>query len=358
MNRWKQQAPLFYFYWNCAEQQRRRWQKADDNFSSEMDSSEQKDWSEPKKRRHISPPSIIYITTAMATPQPQQSSSGRRAGTFNYGIEETKQLFEIMEKILPIGTDEWTKVVDEHSIKYPGRTVLSIRRRYQNLHRKQAPTGSPNMPDDVRQAKRIKYKIGKKAELSDGTEEFTLEDGFQKSNENDEDGIELHETAVDSPATGVVPPLPTAARSVPVDESTITPTKRSYNSRVSSPFPGGDRFLQSYQLSLQQDRISQEREARRWERERIERKEAMERDRMERKEAIERDRIERQEARKARDDMMKMLGIAVSQFANAMATNSNNVSAVFRPGQAPRFENMNGDSVSVPLPPPEDEEDE
>ena len=92
-----------------------------------------------------------------------QQSSGRKAGTLNYGMEETKHLFDIMERILPIGTDEWNKVLDEHSIEYSGRTVLSIQCRYQNLHRKQAPTGSLNMPEDVKQAKRIKYKIGKRA---------------------------------------------------------------------------------------------------------------------------------------------------------------------------------------------------
>ena len=40
------------------------------------------------------------------------------------------------------------------------------------------------MPEDVRQAKRIKYKIGKRAELCDGTEEFRLEDGFQPDSDN------------------------------------------------------------------------------------------------------------------------------------------------------------------------------
>ena len=138
--------------------------------------------------RHVSPPlpSIIYITTVMA---PRQSSLGRKAGTLNYGLEETKHLFDIMERILPIGTDEWNKAVDEHSINYAGRIVLSIRRRYQNLNRKQAPTGSPNMPEDVRQAKRLKYKIGKKAELSDGTKEFNLEEGFKHSDEHEDDTI-------------------------------------------------------------------------------------------------------------------------------------------------------------------------
>ena len=297
---------------------------------------------------------------------PQQSTAGRKAGALNYGIEETKYLFDIMETLLPIGTEEWNKVLDEHSKQYSGRTVLSIRRRYQNLHRKNAPTGSPNMPDDVRQAKRIKYKIGKKAELSDGTEEFHLENGFKSSYENEEhtntivdvttgepNSLERNQPTVESTVQltnnsrntsgNDKTPAAAAPTSVPRDDNTsITPTKRSYTSRVSTPvssfpFPGGgDQFLQTYQMSLQQEKLSQEREARRWERERVEREEARERDRMQRREE--------------REDMMKMIGIAVSQLANAMASNNNSMSAVFRPGQTPRFEGMNGESISLPLP--------
>ena len=317
-NRWRQQAPLIY-YWN----RRREQEKEDDENSS---SSEQDDDSLPS---HISPPTVIYITnpTAMTT-KPQQSSSGRKAGALNYGFEETKHLFDIMERILPIGTDEWKAVLDEHSVKFPGRTVLSIRRRYQTLHRKQAPTGSPNMPEDVRQAKRIKHNIGKRAELCDGTEEFNLEEGFKNTVESVNDdagapGIQSNETTqttqptVDSTSAVVAPTNPS-------EDSTITPTKRSYNSKFSSPpFPGGDRFLQTYQMSLQQERLYQEREARRWERERLERQ-------------------------SARDDMMKMIGVAVSQFATAIAGGNNNVSAVFSPRQAPRFEGLNGEPIVLP----------
>ena len=214
------------------------------------------------------------------------------------------------------------------------------------------------MPEDVRQAKRIKYKIGKKAELSDGTEEFHLEDGFKSSNENEEhitiavttpgepNSLQTTQPTVESTVQLINTSSgnnKTPAASVPRDDSTsITPTKRSYTSRVSTPvssfpFPGGgDQFLQTYQMSLQQDKLSQEREARRWERERVEREEARERDRMQRREE--------------REDMMKMIGIAVSQLANAMASNNNSMSAVFRPGQTPRFEGMNGESISLPLP--------
>mmetsp|Transcript_86226 Transcript_86226/g.175145 ORF Transcript_86226/g.175145 Transcript_86226/m.175145 type:complete len:290 (+) Transcript_86226:2-871(+) len=269
-----------------------------------------------------------------------------------------------METLLPIGTEEWNKVLDEHSKQYSGRTVLSIRRRYQNLHRKNAPTGSPNMPDDVRQAKRIKYKIGKRAELCDGTEEFHLEDGFQpdsNTNHTFQSTVAVAgdrqctprtqstvqpSTLVDSTTTTAPAPAP-AARTIssttvpPSDGSTITPTKRTYTSRVSSasPFPpssgGGDKFLQTYQLSLQQERLFQERESRRWERERIERQEA-------------------------REDMMKMIGVAVSQFANAIGSGGNhtNLSAVFAPRQAPRFEGVNGEPVQLPNIDSDDQEED
>ena len=132
------------------------------------------------------------------------------------------------------------------------------------------------MPDDVRQAKRIEYKIGKKAELSDGTEEFHLEDGFKNSNEHEQDITNdqrrstptTHSTVqstiqstTSSSITKDTPPP--AAPQADHSGSTITPTKRSYTSRVQtqSPFPGGDRFPQTYQMSLQQDELYQEREA-------------------------------------------------------------------------------------------------
>ena len=76
-NRWRQQAPLVFFYWNLYVERQRRIEQR--NLLSE-----QKDWLEQKACGQISPPppSIIYITTttAMAS-QPQQSSSGQKAGT-------------------------------------------------------------------------------------------------------------------------------------------------------------------------------------------------------------------------------------------------------------------------------------
>ena len=46
---------------------------------------------------------------------------------------------------------------------------------------------------------------------------------------------------------------------------------------------------------------------------------------------------------------MKMIGVAVSQFANAIGSgNHTNLSAVFAPRQAPWFEGLNGEPVQLP----------
>ena len=57
-----------------------------------------------------------------------------------------------------------------------------------------------------------------------------------------------------------------------------------------------------------------------------------------------------------------MIGIALSQFANAIASGdagtSNGMSAVFSPRQAPRFEGANGERISLPTASTSSEEDE
>ena len=193
------------------------------------------------------------------------------------------------------------------AIKYGGRTIVSIRRRYQTLYRKQAPTGSPNMPDDVRQAKRVKHKIGTKAMLGDGEEHFDLIEGFKGEEEELNFG----------PTTNPTQPTQEIA------DSTITPSKRTY---TRAPTPTGDSFLQAYQLSLQQDKVQHERQEKRWERDRQERLKA--RDRADKREEKQRDK--RLEARdradkreeKRRDDMIKLIGVAVTNLSSAWSANS------------------------------------
>ena len=108
---------------------------------------------------------------------------GRASGSRNFGLDKLHFMLDYLEKILPIGPDEWEQVMQHHNHAYPkpGRDVYAIRRKYMTLQRKTIPTGDPTCPPEVKQAKRIKYKLGQKADLGDATEPFDLENGFEDS---------------------------------------------------------------------------------------------------------------------------------------------------------------------------------
>ena len=59
----------------------------------------------------------------------------------NYTTEERLNFLRIMEEILTIDPDEWRQVTDLYSTTYSGRTTVSIRRKYHDLHHTKLPTG-------------------------------------------------------------------------------------------------------------------------------------------------------------------------------------------------------------------------
>ena len=83
-----------------------------------------------------------------------------------------------MLEVIPISGFDWNFVEEEHAKKFPGRDVLSLRRKFALLHRRQIKTGDTNMPKDVRLAKRIKYLQGQRADVGDCTEVFDIERGM------------------------------------------------------------------------------------------------------------------------------------------------------------------------------------
>ena len=67
----------------------------------------------------------------------------------NFTLQETKALLEVIEKYLPIGTEEWRKVEEEHATKYPLQqsNAKSLKRKFlQWTGRQSAPSGDPNCP--------------------------------------------------------------------------------------------------------------------------------------------------------------------------------------------------------------------
>ena len=77
-----------------------------------------------------------------------------------------------MERILPIGGNKWEALALEHNACFPekNRTELSLWRQFQKLYKKPAPTGDPNIPPQVFEAKRLQILVEQRADAT-GMEE-------------------------------------------------------------------------------------------------------------------------------------------------------------------------------------------
>ena len=79
---------------------------------------------------------------------------------------EVKIILDFIEEVLPIGGTEWDRILEMHEERFPdhNRTLTSIKRKYQDLHRKRVPTGDPKCPPLVKRAKHIHYAIQQRSE--------------------------------------------------------------------------------------------------------------------------------------------------------------------------------------------------
>ena len=85
-------------------------------------------------------------------------------------------LLRIIEKHLPIGSEDWEDVVLEHGLHFPGRGRTALMRKCSTLCQKQIPTGNPDCLEDVKLAKRIKCVVDNKAAVGNAEEEPNLKD--------------------------------------------------------------------------------------------------------------------------------------------------------------------------------------
>ena len=232
-------------------------------------------------------------TPASAPTPARGAGGGRRAGTANYSKDETMDLLRCIEKILPIGCEEWNMVVQEHGQKYPNshRDKGAVVRKYSTLHRKTIPTGNPACPEEVRLAKHIKYKIGDKACLGDAEEDFVLEEvGFGES------GANPNPDSASGVPTGTIPSVaPTN-----VSEASAVPAicKRNYNKKSGEGDEARREFMDIYKMNM----------------------------------------LQMQEMQKTNLQVMNMIGSSLAAVIPQWNARNNRASVVFRPNQEPVLE--------------------
>lgn len=120
-------------------------------------------------------PNIISVSLSLGNMSQARYPNRWVNDSMNYTIEECIHFLDLMEESLPIGPEEWEKLVSDRSSVYAGRTVNSLRRKYKILHRKPIPTGDPTIPSEVKQAKRVKFMIGQRVNIGGGEEEYNME---------------------------------------------------------------------------------------------------------------------------------------------------------------------------------------
>ena len=106
---------------------------------------------------------------------------------FKFTVVEIEHLLETIEDVIPIGNPDWKRIWQEHSARYPTkeRTSESLKRKFQELARKKIPTGDPNCPPYVRDAKQIFYKIVQATDGSTGGSDVDEDFGETGAERND-----------------------------------------------------------------------------------------------------------------------------------------------------------------------------
>ena len=254
--------------------------------------------------------------------------AGRRQGKSNYSGTEIEHMLDILEEILPIGTDEWQAVEDQHNIDgVYNRTALNLRKKLYALKNKKMPTGDPNCPPAVRRAKHIFRDIGDRCDASDASEDYDLEDNnFGRR----DDGNGVH--GDDVPAAPAIPAAggggaAAGARASAGEAAAVAPPFRGTPGRGGDGYTGNplvnrsrtptrpgtptrhDQFMEMMQQQMAQEQV----------REDARRKEAEE----ERRFLREQSRLRQEEDSRSRIAMNESIATALGAFAAFAAARTN-----------------------------------
>ena len=113
----------------------------------------------------------------------------RPGGGRNYSSDEVEVLLEVVERILPLGSNCWDRVACEFNIARPRGTDErdgdSLKRKFKALYGVRKPTGDPTIPPQVRRAKLIKRMIDNRGDTFDTSESISTLNHSNDGNNDD-----------------------------------------------------------------------------------------------------------------------------------------------------------------------------
>ncbi|ETO99431.1 hypothetical protein F441_23156, partial [Phytophthora nicotianae CJ01A1] len=98
-----------------------------------------------------------------------QDEDDPNAGTTNYSMADIDRMLCLVEKVLPLGKDEWERLAASFNASKPRgapeREFESLRRKFKQLYSTRKPTGVATMPPHIQRAKEAKQAIDDKANV-------------------------------------------------------------------------------------------------------------------------------------------------------------------------------------------------
>ncbi|KAI0370997.1 hypothetical protein BV20DRAFT_1121053 [Pilatotrama ljubarskyi] len=115
----------------------------------------------PRQAADVTP--TARSTSGAGLPPPRRRG-GRRRGVMNFSSADVTELLRLVRSHMPIGMHGWERVCAGYNAYAstrgrPRRDVQSLRTKYYKLVNVKKPTGDPDCPPDVREAKRIEREI-------------------------------------------------------------------------------------------------------------------------------------------------------------------------------------------------------
>ena len=274
----------------------------------------------------------------MSAANSKKKFSPGRGSSKDYTVEECCYFLRLALTHPPIGSREWDFLAEEHSkhdlYKEYQRSGKKLQRKYHDLTKAKAPTGSTEMDEHITLANELKKAIAARALISKGHEELDLTKNATAvdSDTTDDDEIEAKNdnTKPSSNAEKFHPiaiseaPKKKKQKTASIEPSSIFQTGSLFGSNKKGNQTLGQEFIQLTMMQMQEDRRrEQEREKKEECRRHEEREEAARIRREEKEEAAWVRREEREEERKNRELFMQMFMMAMGTYNHNQANHSN-----------------------------------
>jgi hypothetical protein len=108
---------------------------------------------------------VVLVAAACSPP------TGARNCGAKYHRDKSKDFLDLMEDNLPIGPQEWDDVTEAHADRFclKNRDSQLLCQKFNELVNSKKPTGDPNSPPHIRQAKLIQKRIIAKSDSGGGS---------------------------------------------------------------------------------------------------------------------------------------------------------------------------------------------